>query len=114
LDDHKRGTVRVPTTSGTTLVPARNRFLSCSYAAATRRWQARHRPMSTTPTRLRVEPRAPVAYVAAAAAMAPDAGTRDARWPGPPGGMMPVVGSDEQCGHRPRVLVNGIAMEAAR
>ncbi|GIJ68796.1 hypothetical protein Voc01_037130 [Virgisporangium ochraceum] len=62
-----------------------------------------------------------VAYVAAALAMAVEAGTRDARWhevsrsmDGLPGEVMPVVGSDEQFGYGLRLLLNGIAVEAAR
>jgi hypothetical protein len=53
--------------------------------------------------------------------MAVEAGTRDARWhevsrsmDGLPGEAMPVVGSDGQFGYGLRLLLNGIAVEAAR
>jgi AcrR family transcriptional regulator len=62
-----------------------------------------------------------IAYVAAALAMAVNAGTRDARWhqvtrsmDGLPGDVMPAVGSEEQFGYGLRLLLNGIGMEAAR
>jgi AcrR family transcriptional regulator len=62
-----------------------------------------------------------IAYVAAALAMAVNAGTRDARWhqvsrsmDGLPGDVMPVVGSAEQFGYGLRLLLNGIAVEAGR
>lgn len=61
-----------------------------------------------------------IAYVAAALAMAVNAGTRDARWyqvsgsmEGLPGDVLPVVGSEEQFRYGLRLLLNGIAAEAA-
>jgi AcrR family transcriptional regulator len=60
-----------------------------------------------------------IAYVAAALAMAVNAGTRDARWhqvsrsmDGLPADAVPVVGSDEQFGYGLRLLLNGITVEA--
>jgi AcrR family transcriptional regulator len=60
-----------------------------------------------------------IAYVAAALAMAVNAGVRDERWHqvaramrGLPGEAMPVVGSDEQFGYGLRLLINGIRAEA--
>jgi AcrR family transcriptional regulator len=67
-----------------------------------------------------------IAYVAAALAMAVNAGTRDAAargarrhqvsraMEGLPGDVMPVVGSAEQFGYGLRLLLNGVAVEAGR
>ena len=59
-----------------------------------------------------------IAYVAAALAMAINAGVRDERWhqvaqamSGLPGEALPVVGSDEQFGYGLRLLLNGIRAE---
>lgn len=60
-----------------------------------------------------------IAYVAAALAMAVNAGARDARWhqvsqalPGMPGAELPVVGSSEQFRYGLRLMINGIRAEA--
>jgi AcrR family transcriptional regulator len=62
-----------------------------------------------------------IAYVAAALAMAVDAGVRDDRWHqvsgamiGLPGEAMPVVGSEEQFAYGLRLLLHGVRAEAGR
>ncbi|MEV6306147.1 TetR/AcrR family transcriptional regulator C-terminal domain-containing protein [Actinoplanes sp. NPDC051861] len=61
-----------------------------------------------------------IAYVAAALAMANQAGVRDARWSqvssamiGLPGSELPVVGSVEQFEYGLRLLINGIRAEVS-